>query len=142
MANYELRAKACELARSAHEGQMYGERPYYEHLAAVVDSVFDFKEDDEHICVAWLHDILEDTAITEYDLILIFGYKIADAVVALTKVKGEKYSEYLDKVAANEIALTVKLHDTYCNLSESLKTQQWGRVRKYSAQMKLLAVYK
>ena len=134
--------RAKKLASLAHEGQMYGEHPYEYHLEAVAASLPKYKYDVEHICVAWLHDILEDTECTEYQLRLMFSCEIVDAIVAMTKVAGETPSEYLDKVAANPIALTVKMCDTLCNLTESLKTGQMSRVRKYSAQLNKLASYK
>lgn len=138
----DITVRAKKLASLAHEGQMYGKNPYEYHLEAVASSLPKDKYDVLHICVAWLHDILEDTECTEYQLRLMFSCEIVDAVVALTKVSGETPSEYFDKVAANPIALIVKMHDTLCNLTESLKTGQMGRVRKYSAQLNKLASYK
>jgi (p)ppGpp synthase/HD superfamily hydrolase len=134
--------KARLFAFKKHAGQMYGEEGYDYHLNMVAGSVCDAGESESVIAVAYLHDIIEDTDVTDGDLINLFGYEIADAVMALTKVKGEKYSQYLDKVAANQTALTVKMHDTLSNLRESVKTRQWGRVKKYSEQLKLLAIYK
>lgn len=137
-----MTSQALILAKSKHCGQMYGEHEYAYHLKQVAASVYEAQADSIHVSVAYLHDILEDTDTTVEMLREWFPASVVDAVVALTKIKGEKYSEYLDKVAANKIALVVKMHDTLCNLTESLRTEQWGRVRKYSEQMKLLAVYK
>lgn len=138
----ELTVRASRLAHIAYEGQMYGARPYTAHLQAVVDSVSSAHWGAHHICVAWLHDILEDTPVTVSGLRGGFPEVVVDAVVALTKVDGESYSEYIEKVAANPVALVVKIHDTLCNLTESVKGGSWGRVKKYSKQLTLLADYK
>lgn len=134
--------QARQWALRAHANQMYGEHDYSYHLKQVAGSVYEAHCSDSHICVAYLHDILEDTDVTEALLRAHFSAEVVDAVVAITKIDGEKYSDYIAKVAANKIALDVKLQDTLCNLTESLKTGQWGRVRKYAEQMKQLAIYK
>jgi (p)ppGpp synthase/HD superfamily hydrolase len=135
-------SKARKIAFIKHQGQRYGTHRYEYHLRKVADSVLNSGGGNTDVAVAYLHDILEDTDMTLQDLQTMFHSGVTEAVVALTKVEGEKPSEYLDKVAANEIALTVKMHDTLCNLTESLKTGQLGRVRKYSAQLNKLASYK
>ena len=54
------------LARAAHEGQTdKAGRPYAEHLRAVAEGVRSRGGDDEQIAAAWLHDAVEDDALTE-----------------------------------------------------------------------------
>ena len=132
----EMLQKAYSVARVYHGDQMYGDMPYLYHLLQVRDSVAGFGLN--HQIVAMLHDVLEDTAYTETDLRMTFGQDVVDAVVAMTKLKGEYIVDYLARVMANDIAHVVKIHDTMCNLQESVKTKQWRRVTKYCKQLEIL----
>jgi (p)ppGpp synthase/HD superfamily hydrolase len=129
---------AVGLALKYHNGQKYGEHTYIYHLSCVVDSVLDANYYGAEVDVAYLHDILEDTACTEEELRQKFSAEVVDAVVAMTKQEGEAYEEYIKRVRSNSIAHVVKIHDTMCNLAESLKQNQIGRIAKYSKQMYLL----
>lgn len=133
--NYKLMDDAYKLAAVRHADQFYGSHSYMYHLSMVTNSV---RVIATHIAVAYLHDILEDTSCTVAELSEFFPDEVVEAVVALTKIPGEDYYEYIARVKGNPIALHVKIHDSLCNLTESVKTQQWGRVRKYSKQLGLL----
>lgn len=127
---------AYGIAQKHHAGQLYGNHDYMYHLEAVADRIKN--ETDSHLCVAYLHDIIEDTDYTVEELASVFDKSIVDAVIAITKVKGEDYLDYLCRVADNKLAWDVKIADTLCNLNESVKGKQWGRVRKYNKQLGLL----
>lgn len=135
-------AIAHDMALEYHAGQKYGVHSYFYHLDQVAMSVGVDIKDYKHTIVAYLHDILEDTECTEQILRENFSADIVDAVVAITKVKGENYFTYIYRVSRNKIAHTVKIHDTLCNLTESVKTGQWRRVDKYANQLSLLAKIK
>lgn len=135
MDKYKMMDAAYDIAFMHHKGQRYGKHNYMYHLDKVAMSV---GENPNHIAVAYLHDILEDTACTLGELYQVFTEEAVKAVEAITKMQGETYPEYITKVKANPIALHVKIHDTLCNLTESVKTQQWDRVRKYSEQIEFL----
>ena len=80
---------------------------------------------------AWLHDVLEDTSETPITLTAYGVPKIVvDAVVALTKVEGEAYPNYLSRVAGNPIARRVKIADMLSNLADSPTDHQ---IRKYAS---------
>lgn len=136
--NEALMAEA--IAGEFHATQRYGSRSYMYHLHSVALSLGDTSI--AHKAVAYLHDILEDTDCDEEFLREKFSEEIVDAVVAITKVQGEDYFHYLQRVINNKIAHTVKIHDTLCNLTESVKTEQWRRVDKYANQLSLLATVK
>lgn len=106
--------KALYLAYSYHDGQLdKGEHPYILHPIYVS---MQFKSENERV-VAILHDIIEDTEVTEKQLRIIgFSDAVVDAVVAITKREGEIYSDYIDRVSQNEIALRVKIEDMKHNL--------------------------
>ena len=132
---------AKALAFHYHKDQKYGENPYTVHLNDVVNNCRMYYGDDETIlCVAYLHDILEDTDI-EPDLIGdLFGSEVSIAVTYLTKWSqfGESYKEYIEKVKSNEISLKVKYCDTLANLSQSAVDVDYKRIQKYSRQLDLL----
>lgn len=87
--------------------------PYILHPLWVMSNVKDIKSK----VVAVLHDIIEDTTITEYDLKMHgLNDEIVYAIKVLTKVNGESYTEYLKRVKNNELARAVKLVDLEHNM--------------------------
>ncbi len=80
--------KAYEYAKKAHEGQyrISGE-PYIFHPLAVAEIVADLGFDYKTIQAALLHDVIEDSELTEDDLKKEFGEEVASIVGALTKIK-------------------------------------------------------
>ena len=93
--------------------------------------------------VAILHDILEDTILAEPDLIINgFDLKIIEAVISITKIKGETYSDYLDRVKSNELARIVKLADLTHNMDitrlHNPTEKDYKRVDKYEKAYKYL----
>jgi (p)ppGpp synthase/HD superfamily hydrolase len=129
---------AAGIAEKFHAGQLYGKEPYIYHLRAVVQSL-ETEYDERLVIIGWLHDIIEDTDCTEELLRALFDKDIVDAVLALSKRKGEPYEDYIARVKANPLALKVKMHDSKCNMEESLKRGDMKRVRKYANQILLLA---
>ena len=97
------------------------------------------ERDDRLPVIGLLHDILEDTAMTEAVLRSLFDKDIVNAVVALTKVADEPYEAYIERVRGNALALKVKMHDSLCNLKESMVRGDKKRILKYSKQLQLLA---
>jgi hypothetical protein len=73
------------------------------------------------------------------DIARVFGAEIADAVVALSKVKGQSQEEYLDRVVGNPIAHLVKMADALANWEKSAIQGDRRRERKY---LDLLTVLK
>jgi GTP diphosphokinase / guanosine-3',5'-bis(diphosphate) 3'-diphosphatase len=69
--------------------------------------------------VAVLHDVVEDTGLTLSDLARVFPQDIIDALVLLTRVDGQEYEDYIEKIAnsGNKLALEVKLLDLYDNIN-------------------------
>ncbi|MFI8994402.1 HD domain-containing protein [Streptomyces sp. NPDC053542] len=101
------------LARRAHEGQTdKAGRPYAEHLAAVAAGVRARGGSDEQIAAAWLHDAVEDDALSAEWLA---GAALPPAtkamVLAVTKRAGEPPEEYAARILATPGALLVKEAD-------------------------------
>ena len=108
-----LLIEADKIAEKAHRGQVDKcGRPYIEHPRAVADMV-DTKHDK---IVALLHDVIEDTAMTEYDLRPVFGEDITSTLVLLTHKKGVPYLHYIKGLCANETAVRVKIADLRHNM--------------------------
>ena len=103
---------------NAHVGQVdKSGQPYFiSHVTNVVSRVLDEGLDDEHVIVAWLHDVVEDTAWTLNDLRMVgFSEKVVNAVDAITHRPYEPRAVYYDRVKANPIALAVKRCDIASN---------------------------
>lgn len=101
------------LARHAHHGQVdKAGQPYAEHPAAVAAITANQHPGDQAaIAVAWLHDVVEDTAVTLQEIRDRFGDEIAAAVDAITRRPSEEPDDYYRRVAANQLALRVKRAD-------------------------------
>ena len=132
---------AFVLAREAHEGQVdkSGE-PYILHPQAVANMVQTWGYGPEYRAAAYLHDVLEDTNVTEAELRALFPEVVADAVVALTHRKGETRKAYYERVKRNEIALIVKRADVWHNGLEerlaALNPATQARLRRKYAEAK------
>ena len=79
--------RAYHKAETAHEGQFRksGE-PYFTHCLAVGRILAEMQLDAEALAAGLMHDIIEDTDITEEDLRAEFGSTIANMVSGVTKL--------------------------------------------------------
>src|SRR3954469_13798466 len=105
--NSELVGRASELARTAHAGQFRrdGVTPYATHPEAVARRV---AGDETAEAVAWLHDVLEDTAITVDDLRNgQIPEEVISSVVLLTNKGDIGYERYLAQIKSNTTAKKV-----------------------------------
>ncbi|KXL52033.1 bifunctional (p)ppGpp synthase/hydrolase RelA [Anaerotignum neopropionicum] len=125
--------KAIILAANAHMGQLdKGGNPYILHPVRVM---LGCKTMDEKI-VAILHDTLENSDLTADDLLKEgFSKAIVDAVVCLTRKKGEDYMDYIQEVAKNPLAKAVKLSDLADNMDlkrlPGLTPKDFQRLERY-----------
>ncbi|MCD9141724.1 HD domain-containing protein [Streptomyces albireticuli] len=101
------------LARRAHAAQTdKAGRPYTEHLAAVAEGVRARGGTEAQIAAAWLHDAVEDGAVTEEWLAAAdLPRQTKDIVLAVTKRPGETPEAYAARILATPGALTVKAAD-------------------------------
>ncbi|WP_427922486.1 HD domain-containing protein [Streptomyces sp. cg40] len=106
-------AEVEAIARAAHEGQTdKAGRPYAEHLRAVAEGVRARGGDAEQIAAAWLHDSVEDDALTGRWLDeAALTRRTKDIVLALTKRPGETPEAYAGRVLGTPGALLVKEAD-------------------------------
>ena len=101
------------VARAAHASQTdKAGRPYTEHLSAVAEGVRARGGDEELIAAAWLHDAVEDDALSERWLEqAALTRRTKDIVLAVTKLPGEPAEAYAARVLATPGALLVKEAD-------------------------------
>lgn len=87
-ANIKLVLKAYHYADDKHKGQVRksGEA-YIIHPLNVAYILATIELDENTICAALLHDVVEDTEATQQDIINEFGQEIADMVDGVTKLK-------------------------------------------------------
>lgn len=119
--------KAIEFAFIKHKDQVDKQgKPYILHCVRILSVLsnmlgklhneFDFEKALDIQIVGVLHDIIEDTNIKEQEIRDLFGDRVANAIVAISRCDKEPYETYLQRVAENEIALIVKLVDIEDNL--------------------------
>ncbi len=106
--------KAINLMYSLHKNQVdkaglpYVFHPY--HLAEQMS-------DENSTIVALLHDVLEDTEITENELKKEgFSNEVISALKLLTHDSNENYYSYVKKIGNSEIARKVKIKDLEHNM--------------------------
>ncbi|MDO5745760.1 MAG: HD domain-containing protein [Micrococcaceae bacterium] len=140
---------AEQIARVAHQGQLdKAGVDYITHPGRVAAGVRSHGGDDEAVAAAWLHDVLEDCEVTATDLHQAgIPDTVIDAVLAVTKVEGEKVEDYCDRILANPTALAVKRADLNDNtdpartalLPEEMRTRMATRYAYVRSLLKLSA---
>lgn len=141
---------ACKLAMKHHAGQMYGKYSYMLHLEEVAGHVKDivrkglFKclglDRETLICLAYLHDILEDTdcSVIEADSVLADDTALKALALLSKNYAGCSYEEYITLIKENRYARIVKIADTWANLDNSWKAGNTKRIAKYTKQLNML----
>jgi (p)ppGpp synthase/HD superfamily hydrolase len=110
--------KALKFATKAHAGQVrkFTGEDYITHPVSVAAIVRSVNHTDEMVAAALLHDVVEDTPITNNEIRVEFGDKVADLVGWLTDVGGPAANvAHIAKAPAN--AQSVKLADIISNTS-------------------------
>jgi (p)ppGpp synthase/HD superfamily hydrolase len=136
MKKSEMLSKMIVIATNAHAGQFdRGGQPYILHPLTVM---YYLKTDDEELqCIAVGHDVIEDTGVTLKDLADAgMSTRVIEGISALTKMHGETYEEYKDKVLANPDAMRVKLcdlrHNTDIRRLKGVSEKDILRMEKYN----------
>lgn len=105
-----LMEKACAYAFRAHDGQKRrsGE-PYITHPIEVTLELARWRMDVQTLCAGLMHDVLEDTEITEAQMAAEFGSTITKMVVSLTKLEDEEKKDKSELQASNLRRLVVSM---------------------------------
>lgn len=133
--------EAYNYAKEAHNGQKrkFVDKDYFVHVKYVARIMEDLTHDEDLVIAALLHDTVEDTKVSELDIRIKFGDKIANLVIELTSYKAKDACkvEYLSNKMCHMStnALTIKLGDRWHNvmfLDKDCKTKEHlGFVKKY-----------
>ncbi len=125
------------LATNRHAGQFdKGGNPYILHTLAVMYLVDSDDLEVKMMCVG--HDLIEDTDTTYKELKdMGFSDRVIDGIRAVTKVPGETYDEYKNKVKCNRDAVLVKMadlkHNSDISRLKGLRQKDFDRMAKYMA---------
>ena len=106
--------KAMDIAYEAHLGQVdKAGAPYIYHPMHIAERV----DTEYEICVALLHDVIEDSDITlNYLFNKGFPPEVIEAVDLLTRKEKMTYREFILKIKTNAIARKIKIEDIKHNL--------------------------
>jgi|FLOH01.1.fsa_nt_gi GTP diphosphokinase / guanosine-3',5'-bis(diphosphate) 3'-diphosphatase len=110
---------ANKFAMLKHFGQKRdgGEDYYFGHLVQVQNLVRLVTSDELVIAASVLHDVLEDTDATYYELVEKFGFVIADLVLELTHEGVKDGYGYYFPLLKSKGAVLIKFCDRLSNLS-------------------------
>lgn len=131
----EMLNKMLVLATNRHAGQFdRGGSPYILHPLKVM---YYLKTDDEELqCIALAHDLIEDTDTTFAELHdMGFTKRVIEGIRALTKMPGESYDDYKERVKSNRDAIKVKMcdlrHNTDLRRLKGVTEKDMVRMEKY-----------
>ncbi len=125
--------KALDIASRAHENQKdKAGKPYIFHPVRV----FSKCQTDEERIVALLHDVIEDTEISTYDLLKEgFPTEIVGAILSISRHDNESYEDFICRVNKNPLGKKIKLYDLEDNLDvkrlEEITEEDRVRLNKY-----------
>lgn len=126
--------EAEDLARKLHAGQTRRDgSPYIEHPARMVAEMQNAGISDPKILAsAWLHDVLEDTDLTEPQLYSmgVMGCFVSHTVGVLTHDPGVTYEGYIENIARHRDAAVIKLFDIADNLQDEPNPRQRKKCAK------------
>ena len=92
--------------------------------------------EDRYLCVALLHDMIEDGYATLVHLQQCFDFddEQTAALDAITRRDGERYFTYIKRCKQNEMAKTVKLADLEDNINRCAKDlpNRWSMLCRYA----------
>lgn len=135
-----LTQKAINLCFDAHKNQKdKSGLPYVFHPFHLAEQM----ETEEEICVALLHDVIEDTDYTSEDLRNAgFPVSVLEALELMTHDPSVPYMDYVIRLRENPIARKVKkadlLHNSDLNRLKTITDKDRMRHRKYLAALELL----
>jgi hypothetical protein len=135
-----LLEKAIQIAVSAHTGQFdKAGAPYILHPLRVMNLV---NEIDEKI-VAVLHDVIEDTYITD-EILLEHGFPpyIVTSVASVSRKDGETWDDFIERAGIDPIGCVVKIADMRDNSDlfrmHELPDKHLKMIKKYHSAIKKL----
>lgn len=103
-----------QFAHAQHKNQKYGKVEFIVHPMLVARH---FTE-EKLIIIALLHDVVEDNPFSIFSVKALYEPEIVEAVIALSRkeAEGETYTDYIDRLSHNDLAVKVKLADLEENM--------------------------
>ena len=132
--------KAMQIAFSIHRDQCdKGGLPYIYHPVHIAEQM----DTEDEICVALLHDVMEDSSMRPEDLRREgFSDRIITALLLLTHKENIPYREYIAAIKTNPLAAKIKLadlrHNTDISRLETIDEKVKCRLQKYQESISLL----
>ena len=125
--------KSLEIALKAYAGKKdKAGKTYILHPLRIMAKM----DTEEEMSVALLHDVIEDSETTAQDLMNEgIPLNVVNAVQYLTKIAGENYEQFIDRVLNNKLAVKIKKADIEDNINvlrlTSLNPKDLERIAKY-----------
>ena len=135
-------SQTLKFIQQAHGDQLYGKLPYWRHPRSVAltgKKVFGKNFNSDAVKVAFLHDVVEDTAVSLDDLSKMdFAPEVIEAVGLLTKNKSLTYVQNIENIikSGNKLAMMVKYADNYENYTGDKSS--WDPKKAEASQKKYL----
>ncbi len=150
--NQDLITRAYEFSKKAHDGQKRksGE-PFFMHPAEVAYLIAEMGLDDNSICAALLHDVVEDTSVPIDEIEITFGKDVAALVAGETNLghlkfiseKNEYQAENLRKMflamSKDMRVILIKLADRLHNMRTMKYQTPERRIRKSKETLEIYA---
>lgn len=125
--------KSLQIALTAYSGKKdKAGKTYILHPLRVMSKM----STEIEMAVALLHDVIEDSSI-DAEALYEQGLpaEVVDAVVSLTRLKNESYTDFIQRVLKNPLAAKVKKADIEDNINilrlRSVTQQDLQRIAKY-----------
>lgn len=97
-----LLEKAFDFAKKAHENQKRASgEEYFTHPCAVAQILVDLGLDSATVAAAFLHDVIEDTPVSEGDIKKEFGDEVLELVKGVTKLEKIEFKSQEEEQAEN-----------------------------------------
>lgn len=102
--------KAYEFANKAHAGQKRASgQPYIVHPTQVAGTLANLGLDPDTVAAGFLHDTVEDTAVTNEDIKKEFGKDVAFIVDGVTKLNKYQYKSHQEFLAENHRKMLIAM---------------------------------
>ncbi len=100
--SFDMVEKAFNFAKEKHEGQLRASgEPFFTHPIAVANILADMELDSSSVVAALLHDVVEDTDVTDADITREFGETVSLLVSGVTKLGKIPYTSNEDQQVEN-----------------------------------------
>ena len=156
MANRPITPKeklAWNFAKEAHKGQVrkFINKPYFgAHVVKVNGIVKQYTTDEDLLCAALLHDVIEDCfedpEVGYHIIEEEFGKRVADIVMELTSSKEDIDDNYNSKadylivkmIHMSDDALIIKLSDRLQNISDAFTASERFRTKYFQETVQIM----